>query len=346
MGRLKKPELFTMIHDYLKIYLPDQKNSSPHTITACRTALDQLIDFICVDKNKQLLEISIDDINTENVTNFLSWLENKKKCRVATRNQKLACIRSFLRYAVNRDKTFVVNYQEISAIPLKKKPTMQGIEYLTEKAIEELLKQPDTSKKSGIRNQFMMILLYDTGARISELLNIRICDIKNDSTPTVQLLGKGSVFRTVPLMKETIQHYENYLRVYHCGESSTSKRHLFYTKTHGEIHPMSDDNVRRFLNDYAKQAHKTCLEVPEKIHPHLFRHSRAMHLYQHGMDLTLVSQWLGHSSLEVSLIYAHADTEMKRKAIEAANGKKDSSECSSKYTLDDDELIKRLYGLR
>ena len=109
---------------------------------------------------------------------------------------------------------------------------------------------------------------------------------------------------------------------------------------------MSDDNVRRFLNDYARQAHKTCLEIPERIHPHLFRHSRAMHLYQHGMDLTLVSQWLGHSSLEVTLVYAHADTEMKRKAIEAATSKRDDFINSTKYTLDDDELIKRLYGLR
>lgn len=346
MGRLKKTELFALIHDYLKIYLPDQKNSSPHTITSSRTSLEQLIDFICDKQGKQLLAVSIDDINSENVDAFLAWLENEKKCSISTRNQKLACIRSFLRYAVSRDKTFVINFQEISAIPIKKKPVMQGVKYLTEKAIEELLKQPDTSKSIGVRNQFMMILLYDTGARISELLNIRICDIKNDSTATVELFGKGSVFRTVPLMQETIRHYENYLKLFHPGEAPTSKQYLFYVKRHGAVHPMSDDNVRRFLNDYARQAHKTCLEIPERIHPHLFRHSRAMHLYQHGMDLTLVSQWLGHSSLEVTLVYAHADTEMKRKAIEAATSKRDDFINSTKYTLDDDELIKRLYGLR
>lgn len=204
MGRLRKPELFALIHDYLKIYLPDQKNSSPYTITSSRTSLNQLIDFICNKQGKQLLAVSIDDINSENVDAFLAWLESEKKCSISTRNQKLACIRSFLRYAVSRDKTFIINFQEISAIPIKKKPVMQGIKYLTEKAIEELLKQPDTSKSIGVRNQFMMILLYDTGARISELLNIRICDIRNDSTATVELFGKGSVFRTVPLMQETI----------------------------------------------------------------------------------------------------------------------------------------------
>lgn len=109
---------------------------------------------------------------------------------------------------------------------------------------------------------------------------------------------------------------------------------------------MSDDNIRKFLNQYADSARKICSEVPEKIHPHLFRHSRAMHLYQHGMDLTLISQWLGHSNLETTLIYANEDTEQKRRAIEKSMGKNIISEIDiPKYIIDDKDILKKLYGL-
>ncbi len=105
--------------------------------------------------------------------------------------------------------------------------------------------------------------------------------------------------------------------------------------------------VRKFLKKYGDAARQSCNEIPENIHPHLFRHSRAMHLYQHGMDLTLISQWLGHSNLETSLIYAHADTEQKRRAIEKAMGKDASAGVDiPKYSITDDELLKRLYGLK
>ena len=109
---------------------------------------------------------------------------------------------------------------------------------------------------------------------------------------------------------------------------------------------MSDDNIRKFLNQYADSARKICPEVSEKIHPYLFRHSRAMHLYQHGMDLTLISQWLGHSNLETTLIYVHADTDQKRRAIEKSMGKNIIGEIDiPKYIIDDEDILKKLYGL-
>jgi len=122
-------------------------------------------------------------------------------------------------------------------------------------------------------------------------------------------------------MEYTVSHYLNYLQIYHKDENEYSKKPLFYTKRKNIIQAMSDDNIRKFLNQYADSARKICPEVSEKIHPYLFRHSRAMHLYQHGMDLTLISQWLGHSNLETTLIYAHADTDQKRRAIEKSMGK-------------------------
>lgn len=195
-----------------------------------------------------------------------------------------------------------------------------------------------------------MILLYDTGARIQELLDLKVCDIRLGMTSTAKLTGKGTKVRLVPMMPKTVLHLNNYFAVFHPDEDPYSQKPLFYVARNGTQQKMSDDNVRKLLRTYAEAARIRCPEVPENLHPHLFCHSRAMHLYQHGMDLTLISQWLGHANLETTLIYAHADTEMKRKAIEkATSGKCDiSTRITALPALDvnDDEVLKRLYGLK
>jgi len=165
----------------------------------------------------------------------------------------------------------------------------------------------------------------------------------------VTLTGKGPKIRTVPLSQKTVEHFRNYTRIFHSEPGCKPDDPLFYTTQYGEKRPMSDDNVRKFMKGYCENARAVCPEVPEHIHPHLWRHSRAMHLYQHGMDLTLVSQWLGHVNLETTLIYAHADTEHKRRAIEKAMCARDADSdkaAFSRYRLTDDEMIKQLYGLK
>lgn len=193
-----------------------------------------------------------------------------------------------------------------------------------------------------------MVLMYDTAARIQEIIDLRVCDVRLEDTPQVRLHGKGNKYRSAPIMKDTVSHYHRYMEVFHPDEGQHSQKELFYTRRKGVCGPISDDTIRIFMDRYAKAAHALCPDVPEKIHPHLLRHSRAMHLYHHGMDLTLVSQWLGHANLSTTLIYAHADTEMKRSAIEKATGDyfpKAFAE-SSPYDVNDDAVLKRLYGLK
>ena len=125
-----------------------------------------------------------------------------------------------------------------------------------------------------------------------------------------------------------------------------SAQYLFYTERKGQRKLICDDTVRLMMQKYADLARAKCQEIPAHVHPHLWRHTRAMHLYQHGMDLTLVSQWLGHTNIETTLIYAHADTEHKRQAITKALG--DSAApgvVPEKYTVSDEEMLQRLYGL-
>ena len=348
MNKVSDVAFFGLVHDFFKIYLPKQRGSSPHTIRSYQTALDTLLDFIKNEHSVEFSQITFNMINAKTLSAYLDNLE-KNGCGISTRNLRLTGIRSFFDYAAKINPSTVIHFSEICKVPKKNTTKPEMIEYLSETAVKALLEAPDPMTKKGLRDSFILLLMYDSAARVQEILNIRLCDVKQGKTPTVTLFGKNSKTRTVPLMKQTMDYYEHYKRQFHSEEGQYSEKALFYTIMHGKEHPIYDSTVRRIVYAYGSAARKHCPEIPENIHPHMLRHSRAMHLYQHGMDLSLVSQWLGHSQLETTLIYAHADTEQKRKAIEKATS--DDSPLkphlnAERYTITDDETLKRLYGLK
>jgi site-specific recombinase XerD len=269
-------------------------------------------------------------------------------CSIQTRNHRLNRIRAFYKYAAKMEPLAVIHQDEILKVPLKSTEKAEIVEYMSENAVKAILAQPDPSTPKGLRDLFVMILLYDTGARIHELMGIRVSDIRMGKTPTVILHGKGGKVRTVPLMRSTVGHFEHYCLAYHPDKDDYSDEYLFYVVRHGQKNKMHHDTARRFIQDYGKAARKHCSDVPDNAHPHLWRHSRAMHLYQHGVDLTLISQWLGHARYETTLIYAKADTEHKRRAMEIANKSSPLADKlnSERFTISDDEMLKKLYGLK
>jgi site-specific recombinase XerD len=349
-GDVKDPLLFGLIHDFFKVYLPTQKGASPHTIKAYRAALDALLDYVKAAKNIDFAAITFGMIDSKMLSAYLAEIEANGNC-VTTRNHRLNSIRAFYAYAAKMEPAAVIHCDEIRKVPAKKSGT-KGVEYMSEEAVSAILAQPDTSSEKGLRDRFLMLLLYDTGARIQELMGITLRDVQLGNTPVVTFRAentKGSKMRVVPLSEKAAGHYRNYVDVFHADEPPYSDAPLFYTRRRGVKKPMHHDTARRMMYYYGVCAKKKCAEVPDNVHPHLWRHTRAMHLYQHGMDLTLVSQWLGHANLETTLVYAHADTEHKRKAIEAAvsdNSPLKSFTNADRYTVSDDETLKRLYGLR
>jgi integrase len=214
---------------------------------------------------------------------------------------------------------------------------------MTQEAMGTLLRQPDVSTKMGVRDMFFMVLMYDTAARDCEMLSMRFCDIDPEKK-TVYLFGKGSKPRLVPISENTALHFRRYESLFHpSGDGSLP---MFYTIRRHERTQMSDDNVARFIKKYAAKAKVQCPEIPERIYPHMFRRSRAMHLYRSGMPLALLAEWLGHEDPKTSLIYAYADTEMKRKAIEQAEANVSIRPATEAGMWDGDEdMIKRLCGL-
>ena len=345
MGRIKDTELFTLIKNFLTIYLPVQRKASPHTVTDYRIVLDQFLTFVADRKKVPYLSVTFSMINKAMVELYLEHLTQEKKFTPATRNNRLAAIKSFVSYASACKTEYIAVMNEISGIKVQKDDPFSKVDYMTEEAVKALLNAPDTTTRIGLRDQFFMILLYDTGGRIQEIIDIRICHIKIGKNASILLHGKGDKTRSVPLMQSTLEHLKNYMKVFHPGENWMSQNYLFYTERKQVKAQICDDTIRVRLNKYAAMARTECPDVPEKVHPHLWRHTRAMHLYQHGMDLTLISQWLGHRQFTTTLVYAHADTEAKRKAIEKAMG--NDPICSeSSYEIDNEEKLKRLYGLK
>jgi integrase/recombinase XerD len=348
MGGLADKKLFELVRDFLKVYLPNLRKCSPNTIRAYQKALELLFDFVKTQKKAKLHQITFNMIDNKIITSFLDDLEKGRGCSISTRNHRLQCIRSFYAYAAENDITVMARWQELKKIKTANAPTVL-VEHMSEAAVGAILSQPDISTKKGLRDMFIMMLLYQTGARIQELLNIRLRDINYSKAPVVTLHGKGNKVRPVPLREKMVDHLKQYLAIFHMNESKYSEQYLIYSIRNGLKTRMTEDNVRRLVHNYGITARNICPEVPENVHPHLFRHSRAMHLYQNGVDLTLVSQWLGHRRLETTLIYAQADTELKRKAIEKAIPEDSPLKPflnADRYKVDDEETLKQLYGLK
>jgi len=337
---------FQLIRDFLTIYLPKQKSASAHTIKSYKIVLNLFIDYTKEALSCPITEIQFEVITRSHIEGFLEWLENHRGCSISTRNQRLASLRSFYSYAAGRDITLVSYFQEIEKIPLKQLEKSREIKHFSEEVLKVILGIPNQQNKREFRNLFFMILLYDTGARNQELLHIRLKDMNiKAKEPYVILFGKGRKTRLVPLMAKTVEHYEKYLRIYH--SDSIDDDFLFYTLRKGNKGSMSPDNTEKFIKRYGQLAQETNHHVPENLHPHMFRHSRSIHLYRNGMSLPLLSEWLGHSQLESTLVYAYADTKMKQEAIAKATSALNPIKTAqvSVNWQEDEETIKKLYGL-
>jgi site-specific recombinase XerD len=344
--KVKDELLFSLVHDFFREHLKKLKNRSPHTIAAYRESLNALFGFVKTERNIGLSDITFEMIDHTIVVRFLDYLETERGCSIATRNHRLNRIRAFYKYAANMEPAAVIHQKEILKVPLKTIVKTDIIEYMSMDAVKAILRQPDTTTRKGLRDQILMTLLYDTGARIQELVGIRLCDIRLGKTPTTILHGKGGKTRLVPLQDATIPLLKNYMNVFHRDENPYSEQYLFFVLQHGKKNPMHHDTARRLIHEYGVKAREHCHDVPDNVHPHLWRHTRAMHLYHSGVDLNLISQWLGHARLQTTLMYAKADTEMKRKAMAVANASGPLAQLNmDRYKVSDDDIIKQLYGL-
>lgn len=304
------------LREFFTVYLPKQRNCSPHTIAACQQTWNMLLGYVCTASHKRIENISFMDLSELTIVSFLNEMEETRKWAPSTRNHRLSCIRSFFRFVSCLEPTLVIHLDGLNGIPLKKSINQSRVmEFMTTGEMAAVLRQPDDSKRMGIRDMFFMVLMYDSAARDCEMLGMRFCDLDTEKR-TVYLMGKGAKPRLVPINDDTVKHFHRYQKLFHPDSDGTQP--MFYTVRRHIKAPMSDDNVLRFIRKYGESAKAEEPGIPERVHPHMFRKSRSMHLYQSGMPLAILSEWLGHEDPETTLIYAYADTEMKRKAIQKA----------------------------
>lgn len=335
---------FRYVRGFLTVYLPKNRCFSKNTMKAYRDTLNLFRKFLSEEKAISFTQINFDLITHDSIYEFLAWLQNRRGCEASTKNHRLAVLKSFLRYCAIEDPTLMAVYMDIQNVR-PQKVTRNRVEYLSETALKVLLEQPDPHTRCGLRDRFFMILLYDTGARIQEILDLKLKDLHlHDQTPCIYLTGKGNKTRLVPLMDKTLAHLQDYLATFHTEGSLNGDQYLFYTRISGRIGRMSDDNVSCFLKRYARSAHQACPEVPLRLHAHLFRHTRAMHLYQTGIPLSYIKDFLGHVSINTTTIYASTDTSMMRAALEKIDKREDAK--ASPIWQDNEEMILKLCGLK
>ena len=341
---LKDEKFYKTIRDFLDIYLIRHKGYSANTQKSYREALNLLLLYFKTERGLEYADVGFENITYSNITGFLEWLSNSRNCSPATINLRLMAIRSFTKYAGILDPAKIHTQVEISNISIRKTPS-KVVEFLTVPALDALMAQPNRLKANGYRDFCFMKLMYDTAARCQELVNAKIGDLDiRKSYTAICLAGKGNKMRVVPISPNMISILKEYLDAVHPIEHRQDDDYLFFTTLHGRRSKMSTDAVSLFMKKYGELAKQICPEVPKRVHPHQLRHSRAMHLYRAGMPLVLLTEFLGHADVNTTRIYAWADTEMKRQAIQKISENSSESPVAPIWE-NDEEMIKRLYGL-
>ena len=227
-----------------------------------------------------------------------------------TINQRLAGIKSFINFAQYESVENLAYLQSVLSVKSLKTTTRQ-VDYLTEEQMNKLINLPPTDTFTGLRHRIIMCLLYDTGARVQELCDLKIEDINLGNNPTVKLHGKGSKIRIVPISKNMNQILEVYISKYFT-DVTLRKEYLIRNKNNQQ---MSRDGIEYIVQKYASILKNNDPSFPSKVHPHMFRHSKAMHMLAVDIPIVYIRDFLGHEDISTTMIYARADSRKKNEAI-------------------------------
>jgi site-specific recombinase XerD len=337
----KNKLFFSLVSEFLNIYLLDQLGRSKKTIKSYKDALTLFRRYINEDLQSSIGKFEFIDCDRDCILNFMEYLKRKGDID-KTRNHHLAVMKSYMKFATIKDISLqsyaleVINVQfckEVETIP----------PMLTEAGITAILRQPVNNKK-GIRNKTLMILLFDTATRIDEVLSLVLENIHlTKDNPYIKVLGKGAKERILSLSDGCVKHLELYLSIYHNSDSPNTNL-LFYTIIHDNVNKMSESTVERFIQIYADIARMEVPEIPKHTYCHLFRSYRATQLYQDGVPLDVVSRLLGHENLETTRLYAKPSKEALKKAINSIEPKTKMSQIK-KWKNKEDKLA-HFYGIR
>ena len=307
----------TMMANYMKRffshYLPIQKGLSVNTIWAYRDTIKLLLCYAA-----DILKISVDELNVEAIDEplvlaFLDHLETTRHCTPRTRNARLAAIRVLFSFIAREEPALSLQCQKIRTIPLKR-TEHKAVEHLDEQEMHALLNSVNINSRTGNRDRALLLLLYNTGARVTEIVGIKLAALHLHGIAHVTLLGKGKKYRSCPLWPETAQALQDYLKTRTPRDPATEQ---LFLNSNGI--PVTRFGIRYLTRKYAVSAQSQCPLLKTKtVSPHILRHTTAMHLLRAGNDINMVSYWLGHADINTTHIYVEIDMDMKRKMLQKA----------------------------
>jgi len=295
-------------------YLASERGFSPNTIRSYSNTFVSFLSYmesVCHVKPERM---ELKYVNRRNVNSFLDWLQDNNGIKDATRNQRLAAIHAFCRYMQYEDVARLEQWQQVLSIKIKK-TVRHSVNYLSLEGIRLLLSQIPRDTKSGRRDLALISLLYESGARVQELIDLTPQDLHLDSPCYVTLFGKGRKKRLVPIQSQQVAIIKSYMAESRLDLQSSNCRPLFQNNRNGKL---TGAGITFILGRYAANARTVNPElIPERITPHCLRHSKAMHLLQAGVNLVYIRDILGHVSIQTTEVYARADSKQKREALEA-----------------------------
>lgn len=311
-----KPSDFSYyLTNYLTKYLPDELGASPNTVASYRDTYRLFLIYLRDIHKIPVEKLYLKDITKNCVEAFLDWIEANRNCSVQTRNVRLAAIHSFFKYLQYENPDNLLEWQRILSIPVKKykKGTLN---YMTLDGIKLLLEMPDQNTATGRRDLALLSLMYDTAARVQEVIDLTPGMVRLEKPHIIKLIGKGQKARLVPLMESQLRILRQYMEERNLLKPHTNHYPLFSNKRHEKL---TRAGVGYILDKYIQMARKNNPSlIPDKFTSHCLRHSKSMHMLQAGVNLVYIRDILGHCSIQTTEIYARADSKQKREAIEKA----------------------------
>ncbi len=303
--------LQALVQDFFVQHLGIERNASPHTIAAYRDAMKLYLRHASsvMECDPDQLDHSVLDIKT--VRSFLDWLQRDRGCCARTRNQRLAVLKSFARYVALVAPEHLERCRLIRALPPARFERHE-VGYLTDDEIVKIIAAPDASTEAGRRDRALLLLMYNTGARVQELVNLNLGDIHKGAVPFVRVLGKGRKHRSCPLWARTVAAIRPMLADRPCADATQP------LLVNAQGRRLSRSGVTYILRRAQNSANVT-LTHAARLSPHVVRHTTAMHLLQSGVDITTIAAWLGHSQLSTTHAYIEIDLRMKQAAIATAS---------------------------
>lgn len=302
------PDIPALLKKFLVEHLQNNQNASPNTISSYRDALLLFLEYLQKSQRVRPEKIALKDLSVKNVVGFLDYLQKERKNGISTRNSRLMVFRSFVKYLLLVNPTWAGDLQGILAIPVKKGMRTQ-VDYLTKEEITLILESPDPKTWIGRRDRLLLLLMYNTGARVSEIAELKVSDLNLAGKGKIHLLGKGRKERSLPLWKNTAKLLKEWIQ-----KDKLSPENPLFRNKRGK--PITRFVITNRLDVAVKRVSKSLSVVKRKcITPHMIRHTTAMHFLQAGVDITTIAMWLGHESIETTQIYVTADIEMKEKAL-------------------------------